>query len=388
MTSSALTRPGQRERLTVKVTELDWRFAALIAFVACFGGLILYAIAARAGGGSGAMTWAGPHLIRFVFCFGMMMGLALVDLRIWYALSYPLYGLALVLLLAVMVVGTSHLGAKRWLGHGSFAIQPSELMKIALVMGLSRYYHSITAKQARWSFRLLIPLAMIMVPAALVAKQPDLGTAILLVATGVVVMILAGLDWRAIAVAVVGVVAAAPVFFMFLMHGFQQKRILTFLNPAADPSGAGYHIMQSEIALGSGGLLGKGFLFGSQASLNYLPEKETDFIFASVAEQFGFVGCFGLLLAYGLIVAMALRIASLSHSHYGRLSAAGITATFALYVLINGAMVMGLAPVVGVPMPLLSYGGTVMMTVMAGFGLVMAVRVNRYLELPKGRGLI
>lgn len=388
MTASALTRPGQRERITVKVTELDWRFAGLIAFVACFGGLILYAIADKIGGGAGSMQpWAAPHLIRFALCFGLMMGLALVDLRIWYAVSYPLYVLALILLVGVMVAGQSHLGAKRWLGKGHFTIQPSEIMKIALVMALARFYHSITAKQARWSFRLLIPLAMIGAPALLVAKQPDLGTAILLVATGVVVMILAGLDWRAIAVAVVGVVVAAPVVFMFLKP-FQVRRILTFLHPEADPSGAGYHIMQSKIALGSGGFMGKGFGYGSQAALNYLPEKQTDFIFASVAEEFGFVGCFLLILAYGLIVATALRIASLSHSHYGRLSAAGITATFALYVLINGAMVMGLAPVVGVPMPLLSYGGTVMVTVMVGFGLVMAVRVHRYLELPKGRGFI
>jgi rod shape determining protein RodA len=385
MTSSALTRPGQRERLTTKVSELDWRFAGLIAFLACFGGLILYSIA----GGSGSFEpWCAPQMIRFFLCFGMMMGLALVDLRIWYALSYPLYALALVLLLGVMVVGVSRLGAKRWLGHGHFTIQPSEIMKIALVMALARFYHSITAKQARWSLRLLIPAAMIAVPALLVAKQPDLGTAILLVATGAIVMVLAGLDWRAILVAVVGVAAAAPVFFMFLMHGFQQKRILTFLHPEADPTGSGYHITQSVIALGSGGFLGKGFGFGSQAQLNYLPEKETDFIFASVAEQFGFVGCFFILFVYGLIVATALRIASLSHSHYGRLSAAGVTATFALYVLINGAMVMGLAPVVGVPMPLLSYGGTVMVTVMVGFGLVMSVRVHRYLELPKGRGFI
>ena len=177
-------------------------------------------------------------------------------------------------------------------------------------------------------------------------------------------------------------------FVLFVLHDYQRKRVLTFLNPEADQSGSGYHIYQSKIALGSGGLLGKGFGLGSQSQLNFLPEKQTDFIFATLAEEFGFLGCFSVLFLYGVVIFMALRIASISHSHFGRLAAAGTTATFALYVLINGAMVMGMAPVVGVPMPMLSYGGTVMLTVMIGFGLVQAVRVHRYTELPKGHGLI
>lgn len=390
MTASALTRPGQRERLTVKFAEIDWRLAGLVAAVGCFGGLILYAIAPNAAAGAGSMEpWAAPHLIRFFLLFGVMLGLAMVDLRVWYAVAYPLYGIALVMLVLVMLVGSAHLGAKRWLGRGAFAIQPSEIMKIALVMALARFYHSITAKQACLSFRLLIPAAMIGLPALLViGPEKDLGTGLVLAATGGIVMILAGLDWRVIALGVVGVCAAAPAYVIFLAHEYQKKRIEVFLHPDADVSGAGYHIHQSKIALGSGGFLGKGFLLGSQAQLNYLPEKQTDFVFASVAEQFGFVGCFALLLTYGLIIAVSLRIASLSYSHFGRLSAAGMTVTFALLVLLNGAMVMGWAPAVGVPMPLLSYGGTVMVTVMCGFGLVQAVRVNRYLELPKGRGFM
>jgi rod shape determining protein RodA len=179
-----------------------------------------------------------------------------------------------------------------------------------------------------------------------------------------------------------------PPYVMFGMHEYQRHRVLTFLSPESDPSGTGYHITQSKIALGSGGLLGKGYGLGSQSQLEFLPEKHTDFVFAALSEEFGFVGSFSILLCYLGIVLIALRIASLSHSHFGRMAAAGVTATFALYVLINGAMVMGLAPVVGVPMPLLSYGGTVMLTVMIGFGLIMAVRVHRYTELPKGHGLI
>lgn len=381
MTVSALTRPGQRDRLTVKLSEIDWRLAGLLAFIACVGAMMQYSIA----GGSWE-PWADKHLIRFFLLFGLMIILAVVDLRVWYALAYPTYALALLMLLAVPVIGQTHLGARRWLGVGHLSMQPSEVMKIGLVMALGRYYHNLTAKQARWSWKLLPPAAMIAVPALLVAKQPDLGTAILLAATGGVMMFMGGLSWKAIWAGVGGVAVATPLAVTFALHGYQKERLTTFLHPDKDPSKTGYHIIQSEIAAGSGSFLGKGWGLGTQGALNFLPEKQTDFIFATVAEEFGFVGSFLVLLVYGLIVAIALRIASTSHSHFGRMSAAGVTATFALYVLINGAMVIGLAPVVGVPMPLLSYGGTVMVTVMIGFGLVQSVRVHRYLELPRGRG--
>ena len=201
-------------------------------------------------------------------------------------------------------------------------------------------------------------------------------------------MILAGLSWKVIGAGIVSVLAAIPPFIIFVLHDYQRKRVMTFLDPESDPSGSGYHILQSKIALGAGGLLGKGYGLGSQSQLDFLPEKHTDFMFATLAEEFGFAGCFSILFLYGAIIFMALRIASISHSHFGRLSTAGVTATFALYVLINGAMVMGLAPVVGVPMPLLSYGGTVMLTVMIGFGLVQSVRVHRYSEVTSGRGAL
>jgi rod shape determining protein RodA len=383
MTVSALTRPGQRERLSEKIGEIDWRLAALLAFVAGVGAMMLYSIA----GGSWE-PWAAKQLIRFFILFGVMIVLSLIDLKIWYTLAYPVYAIALLTLAAVPIIGESHLGARRWLGHGALTMQPSEIMKIGLVMALARYYHNITAKQARWSWRLLVPVAMIAAPVLLVAKQPDLGTAILLALTGGVIMFMAGLSWKVLVAAVVALGVGVPPAVMFVLKPFQRDRILTFLHPDQDPSGSGYHIIQSEIAAGSGGLLGKGFGQGTQSLLNFLPEKQTDFIFATVAEEFGFLGCFIVLLAFGAIIAIALRIASTSHSHFGRLGAAGMTATFALYVLINGAMVIGLAPVVGVPMPLLSYGGTVMVTVMIGFGLVMSARVHRYSELPRGRGFL
>lgn len=383
MTASALTRPGQRERVSEKLGELDWRFLGLLAVVAGTGALMLYSVA-----GASWQPWAGTHLVRFSIFFIMAVSLALLDLRVWFYAAYPIYAVGLLLLVAVELFGETRMGAQRWLDLGVTSFQPSEIMKIGIVLALARWYHGATAQEARLSFKLLIPAAMIAAPTLLVAHQPDLGTALLIAMTGGAVMFVAGLSWRLILGLGAMVLAALPPFITFVLHDYQRERILTFLNPESDPSGSGYHIMQSKIALGSGGLLGKGFNLGSQSQLNFLPEKQTDFIFAALAEEFGFVGCFVVLAVYGLIVATAIRIGSLSHSHFGRLSAVGVTATFALYVLINGAMVMGLAPVVGVPMPLLSHGGTVMMTVMVGFGLVLCVRVHRYLELPSGRGQI
>jgi rod shape determining protein RodA len=266
-------------------------------------------------------------------------------------------------------------------------------MKIGLVLALARFYHGLSAQEARLSWKLLIPLAMIAVPVVLVLKQPDLGTSILIAATGLVMMMLGGLSLRVILGGLAAGLLATPAFLYLVMKGhflkgYQAQRFLTFLHPENDPSGSGYHILQAKIALGSGGILGRGYGLGSQSQLNFLPEKQTDFIFATLAEEFGFLGCVSILVLYAAAIVIALRIATLSHSHFGRLSAAGVTATFALYVLINGAMVMGLAPVVGVPMPLLSYGGTVMLTVMVGFGLVQSVRVHRYTEVSRGAGAL
>ena len=381
MTSSAISRPGQRERLTMKLPEIDWRLALALCCIAGVGTMMLYSTAPLSW-----KPWAGPHLIRFGLCFGLMLVLSLIDIRVWFVLSYPIYVVALLLLIAVPVIGHESLGAKRWITAGPLSVQPSEIMKIGLVLALARFYHGVSAKDARLSWKLLIPAVLIAAPTLLVAKQPDLGTAILIALTGLAIMVMAGLTWRLLVLGALAALGGAPAFVMFVMKDYQRDRILTFLHPEDDPSGSGYHILQAKIALGSGGFLGKGFGLGTQSQLNYLPEKQTDFIFATFAEEFGFLGCFTLLALYGVTIAIALRIASISHSHFGRLSAAGLTSTFALYVVINAAMVMGLAPVVGVPMPLMSYGGTEMLTVMIGFGLVEAVRVHRYAEVTSGRG--
>ncbi len=383
MTASALTRPGERDRLIVKIGQIDWVFCFLVCLIAGIGGGMVYSIA-----NAHWEPWAAKHLIRFGVCLALMLALCLIDIRVWFGMAYPVYAIAFILLLAVPVVGEWSLGARRWLNLHFVRIQPSEIMKIGLVLALARYYHGISATEAKWSWKLAVPALMILLPFALVFKQPDLGTAILLALTGVAVMILAGLDMRVVAAGALAALVAVPPYVMFVMKGYQRDRILTFLHPDQDPSGAGYHILQSEIALGSGGLLGKVFGLGSQSQLDFLPEKHTDFIFATVAEEFGFLGCFCVLALFCAVILIALRTASLSHSHFGRLAASGVVATFALYVFLNAAMVMGLAPVVGIPMPLLSFGGTVMITVMIGFGLVQSVRIHRYTEVSSGKGTL
>ncbi len=384
MTASALTRPGERDRISSKITELDWRIVGLLCVIAGIGGAMQYSIA-----GGHWQPWAADHLVRFGVLVVIMLGLAMVHPKWWFRGAYPLYGLLLVLVLMIEFtpLGYTAGGARNWLNLGVIRIQPAEFMKLGLVLALARWYHNHSAEDARWSWKLLIPAGMIGVPFLLVAKQPDLGSAMIIGLTGAAVMFVAGLSWRVIAVGGGLAAAIVPLFVMFGMHDYQRNRVLTFLNPGADPSGTGYNIIQSKIALGSGGFLGKGYGLGSQSQLEFLPERHTDFIFSTVAEEFGFVGSFTVLACYVAVILIALRIASLAHSHFGRIAAAGMTGFFALFVLINGAMVMGLAPVVGVPMPLLSYGGSSMMTVMIGFGLILSTRVHRYVELPKGHGL-
>ena len=378
MVDSALSRPGQRDRYDSKIGQIDWVFVALLITLAGIGGLIQYSV-----GGMSWEPWAYLQLRNFGLFLVLMLVLALLDLRVWLELAYPAYGISLILLILVELIGDTRMGAQRWLEFGPISFQPSEFMKLAIVLALARFYHERSAKDANWSLWLLVPIAMIAVPSALVMHQPDLGTAMLILLTGGAVMVLAGLNWKAIAVAAVGAAVSIPLAFQFVLHDYQRNRILTFLNPEGDPSGTGYHILQSKIAMGSGGLLGKGLGLGSQSQLNFLPEKHTDFIMAAVCEELGLVGGFMVLLLSGLIIIMALRMAALSHSHFGRLAAAGAIATYACYVLINGAMVMGLFPVVGIPMPLVSYGGSVMLTVMTGFGLILGIKVHRYQELPR-----
>jgi rod shape determining protein RodA len=321
-------------------------------------------------------------MVRFFAGLLMLLTIACVDLRVWMSIAYPAYAVSVLLLVAVELAGRVGMGAQRWLELGPLALQPSEPMKLTLMLALARYLHGLGPDDVSRPVRLFAPLLMIFAPAVLVLMQPNLGTATLLVICGAGLLFLAGLSWRWIASTAVLVASAIPTAWFFLLHDYQKQRVLTFLNPDADSLGAGWNTAQAKIALGSGGLLGKGFLMGTQSRLNFLPEKQTDFIIAIIGEEFGFFGMMLLLGLFAAVIWHGVQIALTARSHFGRLLAMGITLNFFLYIMINGLMVMGLIPVVGIPMPLVSYGGTAMMTVMIGFGLLMCVHVHRQVTVP------
>jgi len=380
------SRPYAAARRTLtlgeKMLEVNWGLVLLIAVVACIGLAMQYSVA-----GGHLQPWAQPQGIRFLIGLLILVGTALIDIRFWMRAAYPAYAIAFLLLIVVQVAGHVGLGAERWIQIGPIQLQPSELMKIALVLALSRYLHGMSVEDVSKPLRLIVPLVMIVVPAVLVLKQPNLGTATILMADGCSMLFLAGLSWWWILPTIASVLASVPVVWHFL-HDYQKQRVLTFLNPASDALGAGWNISQAEIAMGSGGFAGKGFVQGTQSRLNFLPEKETDFIFTSLGEEFGFVGCVALLLLFALVIGYGIRIAMSSRSQFGRLLAMGLTLNFFFYIMINAAMVMGMIPVVGIPMPLISYGGTAMLTVMFGFGLLMSVHVHRQVEIPRSTGAI
>ena len=290
---------------------------------------------------------------------------------------------ALLLVLAVDIIGFKGMGAQRWLDLGIIQLQPSEIMKVALLLALARYFHGLAHDEVSRIRNLIVPLLMVAVPVGLVVKQPDLGTAILLVIAGGTIFFAAGLAWRYFIFSGIAVLAAVPVIWDRL-HDYQRNRVFTFFDPERDPLGAGYHILQSKIALGSGGLFGKGFMQGTQAHLNFLPEKQTDFIFTMLGEELGFIGAIVLLLLYVIVLAVSLNVALQCRNQFGRLLATGVAVSFFFYVFINTAMVMGLLPVVGVPLPLVSYGGTAMLSLMFGFGLLMSCYIHRNVEIARG----
>lgn len=368
---------GRAARLGDKLGEISWGFVALISLIAFIGVAVLYSVA-----GGNLDPWASRQLVRFAAGFVILVAVALIDIRIWMSLAYPAYAMSVVLLVLVEFFGETGGGAERWLNVGPVQVQPSELMKISLILALARYFHGLTLDEVSRVFFLVPPLALIGMPVVLVLLQPNLGTATILGLCGASLLFLAGLSWKWIVPAVGGALSAIPIAWQFL-HDYQKERVYTFLDPDRDPLGAGYNILQAKIALGSGGIFGKGFLNGTQSHLNFLPEKQTDFIFTMLAEEFGLVGA-GLLLAlYLAVLAMGVSIALNARSQFARLLAMGICLNFLFYILINVSMVMGLIPVVGIPLPLVSYGGTAMLTVMLGFGLLMSVHVHRNVEIAR-----
>jgi rod shape determining protein RodA len=361
-----------------KVLHISWPLVVLLSAIACVGFLMLYSVA-----GGRIEVWAEPQIKRFAAGMAAMLMIAMVPIWFWRNLSALAYALSLALLIAVEFFGDVGMGAQRWLELGPLRLQPSEVMKIALIMALAAYYDWLDLARTSRLVWVAIPAALILVPTALVLSQPDLGTALMLVMGGGLVMFAAGVSlWYFGSVLALGVAAIAAVLqsrgtSWQLLRDYQYRRIDVFLDPASDPLGAGYNITQAQIALGSGGWAGRGFMQGTQSRLNFLPEKHTDFIFTTLAEEFGFVGGASLLALYVLVIAFCIHSALSNKDRFAALLTLGVAATFFLYFAVNMGMVMGLLPVVGVPLPLVSYGGTAMMILLMAFGLVQSAHVHR-----------
>jgi len=369
-----------RAGFTAKLYEVNWLLVALVSIAGLVGVTMIFA--ATDG------VWsrgAQQHLIRLMFASGLMLAVALTDVKVWYALAYPAYIGALLLLIGVDVMGVSVNGAQRWLDLQVVRLQPSEIMKLAIVLALARYYHDLPKWYISHILGLLGAAILILLPMALILRQPDLGTTLLVAATGIAMVFLAGVNWRVIGGAALAGAVALPLFFRFGLKEYQRSRILTFLDPSRDPTGASYHITQSKIALGSGGVSGKGFMNGTQRQLEYVPENRTDFIFTVIGEEFGLIGSLLTMGLYISVIGLCLWLSIQCKHIFSRLLVLGLTTTFTLYIFINLGMVMGLAPVVGVPLPLISYGGTVILTVMTGFGLILSAHLHRQNELPRSQ---
>ncbi len=364
-----------------RILSLSWPLIFLVTFMSSIGFAILYSAAK-----GNVDPWASAQMLRFAILFPLMLLIAVVDIRIWLKFSYLIYATVLVLLVLVEVSGTTAMGATRWVRLGPFNIQPSEPMKICIIFVLARYFHAMPLSDVARPTRLIVPLLMIAAPFLLIMKQPDLGTALILLLVGLLIFFVAGVRiWKFVLVGVAGL-AMLPVLWQYVMHDYQKKRVLTFLNPESDPLGDGYNILQSKIAIGSGGFTGKGFLHGTQSQLSFLPEKQTDFIFTMFSEEFGFIGGVAVILLYAIIITYGIMIALNCRNHYGRLLAMGVVGLFFLHIFINIGMTMGLLPIVGAPLPLLSYGGTIMSTILIAFGLLLNVHLHSDEKIDRNAG--
>jgi len=362
-----------------KLWQINWSFVLLVALIAGVGFAMLYSAA-----GGQLDPWSSRQMARFAVGVVVMIVFALIDIRIWLRYAYFIYLASLVLLAAVEVTGSVGMGAQRWINLGFINVQPSEIVKITLILALARYFYASRVEDVERLTHLFVPAAMLALPVFLVLRQPDLGTAILILVTGITIFFLAGVRaWIFVASGLVAISAIVPVW-KFVLLDYQKQRLMTYLNPESDPLDAGYHVMQSKIALGSGGLFGKGCLSGTQSHLSFLPEKHTDFIFTMLAEEFGMAGGLALLGLYLLVLIYGFFIALRSRNHFGRLVGMGVVAAFFYNVFVNIAMVMGLLPVVGMPLPLVSYGGTAMVTLLFGFGLLLCVFVHRDVTISPG----
>jgi len=372
---------NQNHELNLKerFLHLNFIFIAIICLLALIGCMTLYSVA-----GGQIQPWALNQAIRFGMGVFIMLVASLIRPEFYYKIATPFYLFTLALLVIVDVAGHIGMGAQRWINLGFFNLQPSELMKIAIVLELAKYFSNVPLENIRTIRGIIIPVILVAVPVAFIVIQPDLGTSLMILFCAVTLFYLAGVQWWKFALGIGAVIAAAPVLWHFL-HDYQKNRILTFLDPERDPLNTGYHIIQAKIALGSGGLWGKGFLSGTQSHLNFLPEPHTDFIFTTYSEEFGMIGGTIVILLNLLLITYGYWFAFRIHNsnYFGKMVILGLNTNYFLYVFINIAMVTGLLPVVGIPLPLISYGGTVILSVMASFGIMLSFYVNRDRELKK-----
>jgi len=364
------------------IAHLPWKMLLVVIALTSFGLLVLYSAA------GGRMTWAAPQGVRFVMFLGMAIVMSYFRPQFYKEWAFLGYAGALLLLILVEAMGAIGGGAQRWLDLGVIRLQPSELMKPAVVLAIARYYDMLPAREIRTFTAVWPPLLMIGVPAGLVMLQPDLGTAIAVCIGGATVMFLAGLPLRLFVAAAGAAAVIGPLAYNFLLHDYQRTRVTIFMNPEADPLGAGYHITQSKIAIGSGGVFGNGFLQGTQSHFAFLPEPHTDFVFATMAEEWGILGGLVIILGFALLIRWGTNVAFEAKGRFERLAAAGLTMTIFFYVAINLMMVMGLAPVVGIPLPLISYGGTAMMTVLICLGVLMSIDRQTRLDTRRRPGVV
>lgn len=362
-----------------QILYINYFILILLCLIFAVGITLLYSAA-----GGSMDPWASKQLVRFIFAILLFFVVSIINIKFWLGISYYLYFISLLLLVSVNFVGNTDLGSQRWISFGLFNLQPSELIKFTIVLALAKYFHAEKDLNFWNSIKnFIIPMLLIIIPAYIVFLQPDLGSALILFIASLSILFVVGLSiWFFIFSCLLSLILAPIVWFYFL-YDYQKNRILTFIDPLRDPLGSGYHIIQSKIALGSGGIFGKGFLNGSQSHLNFLPEMQTDFIFTLLAEEFGLIGTVILLLLYIIVIFYCLVIGILSNSRFGCFVAIGVAVNIFYYVFVNTAMVCGLIPVVGVPLPLVSYGGTSMLCVMFGLGLVSNVYVHRNVKIER-----
>lgn len=378
MSTLSIRSDGGRLTVWTKIKNLPYILIILILAITGVGIAALYSAA-----GGSFDPWAKAQLIRFIPLFVLMIVIALVPLKWWYWAAYPLWGVGLIMLIIVEAMGYVGMGAQRWINLGFMNLQPSELMKIAVIIALARYYHDIDLSAARRYKTLFWPIVLIGVPMGLVLLQPDLGTTLMIGMAGTAVLFLAGVKMRLFIIGIIGTAAFIPLAYHYVLKDYQRRRVDTFLDPSSDPLGAGYHITQSKIAIGSGGMSGKGYLEGTQSRLNFLPEKQTDFIFTLWAEEWGMVGGLGILALYCATFVFGFIIALQARHIFAKLMVMGLTINLSVYVMVNTGMVMGLLPVVGAPLPLISYGGSAMLAALICYGLIINAKIHRHQPLPR-----